>query len=76
MKKEIKITYDDTIFENLSSLKLNQFLSFCNQLTSVDADLEIDLDNYGADSVLLTATSYQDDVYQSWLIFDNNNDSK
>jgi hypothetical protein len=76
MKKTISLTFDtsEKLFTNLSTLKLADIMRFASNITNSDtSDLHLDFSLYGAsDSVLLEATSYEDDVYDSYIIFDNN----
>lgn len=80
MRKEIKITFDanETLYDGLSTLKIADVLRFASNITNADTkDLTLDFSLYGAaDSVLLEATSYEDDIYDSYIIFDTNNDVK
>lgn len=70
--KEIKITYQDGVSHRLPNLRFADVLKFAGDVTKSD-DLELKFSLFGSnDAVLMEVTSYEDDFYNSYIIFDNN----
>ena len=71
--REFKITFSDDVLSVHSDLKLSDIIKFTD---SFSGDLELSFSKFGNDSILMEVTSYEDDFYNSYIIFNNKSNTE